>query len=68
LSLKNFHVVFIFLAALCCIGFFAWTIWLAAPELLTPLLRAVGWGSGIAGVFLFFYGFRFYRKAKDIII
>ncbi len=68
MSLKNFHLVFIFLAILCCLSFAAWTQWGAASEVLTPSLQGAGLFSGVGGVFLIFYGIRFYRKSRSIIV
>jgi hypothetical protein len=64
MSLKHFHIFFIFLAILCTLGFSAWA-------LLTPRLealdRGIGWFSGILGVALVFYGIWFWKKSKLVI-
>jgi hypothetical protein len=67
MSLKNFHLVFIALAALCCLGFAMWTWWIASVEVLTPSLRGAGMASAFGAVVLAGYGIRFYRKASAII-
>lgn len=67
MSLKNFHLVFISLAVLCCLGFAAWTKWAASAEVLTPGLRGAGISSACGALVLVFYGIRFYRKSREII-
>lgn len=68
MSLKGFHIIFIFFAVLCSAGFWAWT---AYNPLAARQLSVVGLGqfSGILGVLLFFYGIWFVvKKSKTIIV
>lgn len=67
MSLKNFHLVFISLAVLCCLGFAAWTWWIASVEVLTPVLRGAAMTSAAGSFVLVLYGIRFYRKSRGII-
>ena len=65
MSLKVFHVFFIFLAVLCTLGFAAWTF--AATDVETPL-KIAGAISGVIAVALTVYGYWFVtRKARTII-
>jgi len=68
MSLKGFHIIFIFLAVLCMGGFWAWTRWnLDAAQSLNVV--AIGQGSGALGVLLFIYGLWFVlKKSKTIIV
>ncbi len=64
MSLKHFHVLFIFIAALTCVGFGAWALLMRG---LPDSFRIMGWISAIAGVFFLGYGIHFVRKMKQII-
>lgn len=64
MTLKNFHVVFIFLAFLMCIGFGAWALLI---EELPASFRIMGWISASIGVLLFGYGICFVRKTRKVI-
>ena len=67
MSLKIFHVFFILLAALCTLGFAAWTM-LAEQESNTIGIQVAGYFSGVFGVALLGYGYWFVAvKAKRII-
>ena len=68
MSLKHFHLIFIALAVLCCLGYGAWTIWGASADVMTSVLRWSGIASLLAVPVLVTYGVRFYHKSKDIII
>ena len=68
MSLKNFHILFIALAAFCCLGFAAWAFWLAPADILDRTLRITGIASGVGGLALIVYGFRFAKKAKNMIL
>lgn len=68
MSLKGFHIIFIFFAMLCSAGFWAWTAvnYEAARQLNAV---ALGQASGILGIVLFFYGIWFVvKKSKTIIV
>lgn len=64
MSLKHFHILFIFLAVLCTLGFSAWALLVPGQE---SLDRAIGWFSGVLGVGLVFYGAWFLKKSKHVI-
>lgn len=64
MSLKNFHVVFIFLAVLTCLGFGAWALLI---DRLPESFRIMGWISASIGVLLLGYGVYFVRKARKVI-
>ena len=65
MSLKHFHIVFIFLAVITCVGFGAWALLMRG---LPDGFRIMGWISAISGVALLGYGIYFVRKAKKLII
>ncbi len=68
MSLKGFHIIFIFFAVLCSAGFWAWT---AVNVEAARQLNVVGLGqaSGVLGILLFFYGIWFVvKKSKTIIV
>ena len=60
MSLKGFHVFFIFLATLLAAGFAAWSL---MNETAVP----VGIASAVLAVALIIYGIWFIRKSKNII-
>ena len=60
MSLKGFHVFFIFLATLLAAAFAAWSL---MNETAVP----VGIASAVLAVALIVYGIWFIRKAKNII-
>ena len=64
MSLKHFHIVFIFLAVLCTLGFAAWALLLPGLEM---SVRGIGWFSGVLGVGLILYGSWFWKKSKHVI-
>lgn len=64
MSLKNFHIVFIFLAVLTCLGFGAWALLI---DELPASFRVMGWISSSIGALLFGYGIYFVRKAGKVI-
>lgn len=64
MSLKHFHIFFIVLAILTCLGFGAWAI--LFPKLDIGL-RIMGWISAVVGVGLVGYGIIFVRKARTVI-
>ena len=68
MSLKGFHILFIFYAVLCSVGFWAWTVFnLESARQLSAV--ALGQASGIMGILLFFYGIWFVvKKSKTIIV
>lgn len=68
MSLKGFHIIFIFLAVLCTAGFWAWTRW--DPDAAQSLgVVVLGQASGVLGVLLFIYGLWFVlKKSKTIIV
>ncbi len=67
MSLKHFHVIFIAIAALLCVGFGAWTF-LADNDQITSMIRATGIFSLVLAAVLAIYGTWFYRKSKKVII
>ena len=65
MSLKVFHVFFIFLAVLCTLGFAAWAF--TAAEV-SSSLKVAGGVSGLIAVALTVYGYWFVtKKARTII-
>jgi len=67
MSLRGFHLVFITFATILCLGLAVWCFVLAPPT--------SGWGVTVMGLvsavltfLLPYYGVRFYRKAKHLII
>ncbi|NNE92530.1 MAG: hypothetical protein HKN23_12860 [Verrucomicrobiales bacterium] len=64
MSLKKFHLLFIVLAILTCLGFGAWAL---LVEGLPDNFRVMGWISAGLGVLLVGYGIYFVRKAKTVI-
>lgn len=65
MSLKHFHIAFIFFCAVFSFGFAAWCFVFQA---LPGMSNIMGWASAIGGVLLVFYGIRFYRKSKNVIV
>jgi len=66
MSLKHFHVIFITIAVLLCIGFGAWTF-LADSDQITTAIQVTGVVSLILAAALAVYGIWFYRKSKKVI-
>ena len=65
MSLKYFHILFILLSVMITVGFGCWAL------LATGLPGGFRWMGGLSlagGVFLVFYGIRFLKKTKSIII
>ncbi len=67
MSLRSFHLVFISFATLLCLGLAVWCFGYAP--------RNSGWPISLLGVLMIvasvalpYYGIRFYRKAKNLII
>jgi hypothetical protein len=65
MSLKYFHLLFIVLSILITVGFGLWAMLLNG---LPGGLRVLGGISFFLGVLLFWYGVRFLKKSKSIII
>lgn len=65
MSLKFFHIAFIFFCAVFALGFGTWC--LLFPEL-PPMFLAMGWISLAGGVALVVYGIRFVRKSRNLIV
>lgn len=66
MSLKHFHIVFIVIAVLCCLGFGAWAL-ISDEGSSSGTIRATGWLSLVLGTGLAGYGAWFYRKSKRVI-
>ena len=64
MSLKHFHILFIFMAILCTLGFAAWAILIPNLEM---SVRGIGWFSGFLGLELTVYGGWFWKKSKHVI-
>ncbi len=67
MSIKGFHLIFIFVAALFCVGFGAWAIFIedgASGKGVTIL----GYFTLAVSVGLALYGIYFFRKAKKILL
>ena len=67
MSLRGFHLVFITFATLLCLGLAIWSFVLAPRGSGWPV-TAFGVVMVIATVALPYYGIRFYRKAKHLIL
>lgn len=65
MSLKVFHIIFISVSVLLCIGFGAWLILINVLD--NPVLSSVGGTASIGiGIGLIFYGKHFLRKFKHV--
>jgi len=62
MSLKGFHIVFLFCSVALCLGVAAWGIFVAPG----PLFRALGGTALVCGVGLVFYGAWFLRKLRGV--
>ena len=67
MSLKAFHIFFIFMSIVITLGFAAW-VWFGASEDQKASLSFMGSISGLIGIGLIGYGAHFIRKSRDIII
>ena len=67
MSLRGFHLVFITFATLLCLGLAVWSFGFA-PRNGGWALTAFGVAMVIATFALPYYGIRFYRKAKNLIL
>ncbi len=59
MSLKHFHIAFVTICVLFCLGLGAWCLLLDG---LSGMMRAMGWVSFVGAGALLFYGIRFYKK------
>ena len=64
MSLKHFHLAFIFFCAFFSLGFAAWC--LLVPGL-PKMFFAMGCISALGGVVLVYYGVRFVRKTRKLV-
>jgi len=64
MSIKTFHIIFIIIATLMCIGVAVWGFFFGRGE---TVALAIGAVCAMAAVALPIYGFSFYKKAKNII-
>lgn len=68
MSLKGFHIIFVFLAVLCMVGFWAWTQWNLDDAQSLGVVE-LGKGSFGLGLGLFVYWIWFVvKKSKTIIV
>jgi len=65
MSLKSFHIFFIVVSILTTLGFGLWTVVRFSQGDASANLW-LGVISLIAGVFLIWYGFRFFKKLKQL--
>lgn len=63
MSLKHFHVVFVTVCVLFCLGLGTWCLLVDA---LPTMYRAMGWISFVGAAALIVYGIRFYRKLSRL--
>ena len=63
MSLKHFHLIFIFLAMVCTFGFAAWALLMPGVD---AGIRGLGGFSAVTGVFLIGYGVWFWRKTRQV--
>lgn len=66
MSLKHFHIVFIVLAVLSCLGFGGWAL-MSDVGAMSFGIRVTGWLSLILSAGLAVYGVWFFRKSKHVI-
>ena len=67
MSLKAFHIFFIFMSIVITLGFAAWG-WFGASGDQRASLLIMASVSGLLGIGLIGYGVHFIRKSRDIII
>jgi hypothetical protein len=65
MSLKGFHIVFIFFSTLLALGCGAWCIWIDLVEG-APIYLAGAIASFASAIALIIYGVWFYRKMKRL--
>lgn len=65
MSLKGFHIVFIFFSTLLALGCGAWCVWVDLVEG-APVYLAGAIASFVCAVALVIYGVWFYRKMKRL--
>jgi len=65
MSLRGFHIVFIFFSTLLALGCGAWCIWVDLVEG-APVYLAGAIASFLSAVALIIYGIWFYRKMKRL--
>jgi hypothetical protein len=65
MSLKHFHIAFVAICVACAIGFAAWC--LMTPGL-SASFRWMGGLSLVGGIGFLYYGVRFIRKVRNIIL
>ena len=65
MSLRGFHIVFIFFSTLLALGCGAWCIWVDLVEG-APIYVAGAIASFLSAVALIIYGIWFYRKMKRL--
>jgi hypothetical protein len=65
MSLKGFHIVFIFFSTLLALGCGAWCIWIDLVEG-APVYLAGAVASFLSAIALIIYGVWFYRKMKRL--
>ncbi|TFH29601.1 MAG: hypothetical protein E4H00_06660, partial [Myxococcales bacterium] len=66
MSLKAFHIFFIVISTLMCLGVAGWNLsaWTAGGSV-AHLAQAVGWAAAAIG--LSFYGVRFLRRYRNLV-
>jgi hypothetical protein len=67
MSLRGFHLVFITFATLLCLGMAVWCFGFA-PRSSGWEITALGVAMAVATIALPYYGIRFYKKAKNLIL
>lgn len=67
MSLRGFHLVFITFATLLCLGLAVWCF-VFAPRNSGWGITAMGVVMAVSSVVLPYYGIRFYKKAKNLIL
>jgi len=67
MSIKGFHLIFIFIAALFCAGFGVWALFFDKMSN-GDTVKIFGGGSLVAAVALMIYGIYFVRKTKTIVV
>ena len=65
MSLRGFHIVFIFFSTLLALGCGAWCIWVDLVEG-APIYFAGAIASFLSAIALIIYGIWFYRKMKRL--
>jgi hypothetical protein len=65
MSLKYFHIAFVTISTLFLWGFGAWCLLVAG---LPGMFQPMGWASVAGGFVMLFYGIRFFKKIRTMVL